>query len=304
MVDILLATYNGEKYLSEQIMSLINQTYKDIRIIIRDDGSTDDTIAIIEKLQQKYSDKIILIHDEIKCGSAKSNFMNLLKYASAEYVMFCDQDDYWFPEKVQATLECMKANEQKKQCPLIIYSDYIPADSELNPIDFKKKSNQVYNEKLDLNHLLVQNYINGCAMMINKELYQEVLIYQEEMLMHDWWLAIYGAAFGKIVHLKKELMYYRQHGKNCVGAVNIKSFSYIKSKILDKETKNANVQYVRQARAFYELYGKKMSAKKRKVFETFLNIPNQAKIQRIFTILKGRYLKNTFVRILGQLWYS
>lgn len=303
MVQILLATYNGELYLREQIGSLLKQTEKQIEILIRDDGSTDGTLQIIQEMCQKYPEQIKWIQDEKKCGSALRNFYALLSYADADYVMFCDQDDVWFENKVATTLEAMKQEEEKSGQPLLIYSDYIPTDADLNPIVIQKKSNQIDHAKLDVNHLLVQNYVTGCTMMMNRALYENVLEYREEMLMHDWWIAIYAATFGRIMHLQEPLMYYRQHGGNCVGAVNVKSIRYIWKKLRDKETKNANRLYYRQAESFYQLYEERMRGEEREIFSQFLRLPNCKKWKRMEILIKGRYLKSTGVRILGQLWY-
>lgn len=303
MVQILVATYNGEKYVEEQIMSLLNQTYQNIQILIRDDNSSDDTKIILKNLSDKYSEKIVLIDDDCICGSAQSNFMRLMRYATSEYIMFCDQDDYWFPEKVQSMLKIMKQQEKKDKGPILIYSDYQVTDENLNPIRENKKSNQIYKAKLDINHLLVQNYITGCTIMVNKELYEHTQEYKKEILMHDWWLAIYAATFGKIKHYPRVLMYYRQHGNNCVGAVNVKSLKYIREKAFDKNVRKSNTAYVKQAARFYEFYGAEMSEESKQKFLYFLKIPTRKKIMRILMLCKGHYFKSTFLRIVGQLRY-
>ena len=303
MIEILLATYNGEKYLEEQIQSLIDQTYKDIRILIRDDNSMDNTVPLIKDLEKRYPGKVIYVQDNEECGSAKANFMALLKHATAEYVMFCDQDDVWLPDKVQDMFDEMKRQEKEFCGPLLIYSDYISVDKNLKPLNENKKNSQVYNPKLDLNHLLVQNYINGCCMIVNKNLYEKTLVYREEMLMHDWWIAIYAATFGKIVHMNKSLMYYRQHGDNVVGSVDIRSLQYVKIKLMSKDTKKANMLYIQQAAAFYEEYEKEMEVWQKEVIKAFLEIPNLTKISRIMNLRRGKYLKSTMLRRIGQYFY-
>lgn len=303
MVEVLLATYNGETYIEEQVLSLINQTYQDLKIIIRDDNSSDNTKIVINKLKKKYPEKIVLIEDCDICGSAKANFMKLLKYAKADYVMFCDQDDFWFPEKVEKMLCEMKKHEQEFGGPILIYSDYIATDEKLNPLNENIKNGQVYNPKLDLNHLIVQNYINGCAMMVNRALYKNTLRYRDEMLMHDWWLAIYAATFGQAIHMNVPLMFYRQHSGNVVGAVDIRSFKYIKMKILSKETKKANDEYIKQIAAFLDEFRDCINEKEREIIETFLDIPKHGKIYRVNALIKGKYLKSTLLRKLGQFFY-
>ena len=101
MIAILMSTYNGERYLREQIDSLLNQTYKDWKLYIRDDGSTDETISIIESYVNDYPDLIVLLKDDLgNLGSARS-FMRILSVVDADYYMFCDQDDVWLPNKVK-----------------------------------------------------------------------------------------------------------------------------------------------------------------------------------------------------------
>lgn len=304
MVQILLATYNGECFVKEQIESLMKQTYNNIQVIVRDDGSSDETVNILNKLKTIYSDKLFIVKDKKKCGSSKSNFMQLLKHATADYVMFCDQDDFWFSEKVHTTLKAMKKYEElNPEKPVLIYSNYEETDSQLIPIKSNKKNNQIYNEHLDVNHLLVQNYVTGCTMMINKLLYQNTLEYRDEMLMHDWWIALYAATFGKIIHIQDVLMYYRQHQNNVVGAINVRSLSYIIRKALDNNTKNSMQAYLRQADAFYKLYENSMSLYNKKIYKEFLNIITYGKLKRVLLLLKRKYLKSTLMRIIGQVLY-
>lgn len=103
MIDILMATYNGEKYLRPQLDSILRQSNTDWRLIIRDDCSTDNTVQIIREYQQQYPDKFILVQADAPSGSAQNNFFQLIKYwqqhGTADYVMFADQDDVWLQKK-------------------------------------------------------------------------------------------------------------------------------------------------------------------------------------------------------------
>ena len=113
MIDILMATYNGERYISEQIESILNQTYKNWKLYIRDDGSKDNTISIIRDFEKQYPNKIILVKDKKNGLGAKCNFAELMKYSKQEYCMFSDQDDIWIDNKIEKTLEKMKQAEKK-----------------------------------------------------------------------------------------------------------------------------------------------------------------------------------------------
>lgn len=302
MIEILLATYNGEKYLREQIDSLLNQTYEDFRIIVRDDGSDDGTIDIIKDYVSQYPHKVVFIEDAVKCGNPASNFMQLIQYATGDYIMFCDQDDVWFPTKLAAMMEEMERQEADKGVPVLVYGDYIIVDENLNRISQQGKS-QIHNKKLDLAHLLVQNYVTGCCIMVNGALYRQIGQYSNDILMHDWWIAIYAIAFGKIEHLQAELMLYRQHSGQSVGARNIRSVSYIWAKLRSGDSKDSMAQYVRQAKFFLAQYGEAICKKNKKLLEAFIDIPQQGKIKKIFTLCKYRFFKNTVPRALGQLWY-
>lgn len=306
MVDILLATYNSEKYLEEQINSILLQIYRDWQLIIRDDGSTDGTLNIIARYIKQYPNKIRLVKDDVVCGSAKSNFFQLLSYASNDYVMFCDHDDYWLEDKVEVSLNRLKQEEKKlvKLIPLIVFTDYYVVDSKLNIIQESTTKNlQVARPYITLNSLLVQNYITGCTMIFNKSLYSRIGQVGDEALMHDWWLALFASAFGEIIYLDIPTIKYRQHGNNCVGAVDVKSIQYVKKKIMDSDTKQSYGKLFKQAKSFSKMYGKDMKPENYKIVDRFVKLQEKNKICKIYATLRFNYCKSNFVRILGQIYY-
>ena len=101
MIDILMATYNGEKYIEEQIISILKQSVCDWNLIIQDDCSNDKTVDIIKKYAERYPDKIKYYLRKHQSGSAYKNFFSMIKYSNAEYVMFADQDDVWKEDKIE-----------------------------------------------------------------------------------------------------------------------------------------------------------------------------------------------------------
>jgi glycosyltransferase involved in cell wall biosynthesis len=110
-VQILLATYNGARFLREQLDSLFNQTFQDFTVLIRDDGSTDNTVQIIEEYNQKFPNKITLLEDSFKNVGATQNFGILLENATADYIFFCDQDDIWVKHKIEKSLQKIQSLE-------------------------------------------------------------------------------------------------------------------------------------------------------------------------------------------------
>lgn len=309
--DILLASYNGENYIAEQLDSLLNQTEQEFRILIHDDGSTDRTAAIIREYQERFPDKILLIEDGIRWGSPAENFMSLIGYEvrnrRAEYVMFCDQDDFWFADKVRATLEAMRVREKAaggRQVPVLVFSDYIAADEQLHPLKIRENHLQIAGFHLDLPHLLVQNYVTGCTMMVNRAALEWAGAYDPRMQMHDWWIALYTGAAGEIFHLNRKLMYYRQHGKNDVGAKDVKSLKYRLKKLRDPAIRLSMQKNLDQASLLKERHYQKLPAESRSTLDRFLEVQNSPKWKKICILAKGRYLKSDLVRSIGELILS
>lgn len=221
-VLILMATYNGSLFLKEQLQSIRDQTYSNWKLLIRDDNSTDDTRQIIASFTAIDS-RISLIEDDLGNLGSCQNFSTLLQYdKNAEYMMFSDQDDFWFPSKIEHTFAEMIAQENRGTAlPLLVYTDFMYADAKLQPL-FSSK--EILTENVTLKKLLAENHIYGCTMMINKPL----ITYSGEIPLvaenHDYWIALVAASLGKIVHLPEETLLYRQHGRNVSGSYNDNSF--------------------------------------------------------------------------------
>ena len=307
MVDILMATYNGGKYIRDQIDSILRQTYKEFRLLIRDDGSTDETLDIIYEYIEKYPQKINLITDNEKCGSPASNFMQLIRYATADYVMYSDQDDLWLPDKIKVTLGRMQKEENKvgKNVPILVFAKYRVVNSELE--DYNYNINEISNFKdgnFRLNNLLVESYILGCLMMLNRSLYRLIGDYSPFIRMHDVWTALVAGAMGKIYYEPQIVMLYRQHNNNCVGTINIKSMKYRLSRLGDKRTRNIQYQYMKQAELLIERYEDILDEYSKNTILKFINIFHEkSKVKRVICLLKGQYLKSDFFQVIGQIWY-
>jgi len=244
-IDILLATYNGQEYLAEQIDSILAQSNQDWQLLIRDDESCDDTLSIIKDYLSRYSSKIKLIEDNDLHLGAKLNFQRLLEHSTAKYIMFCDQDDVWLNQKIEVTLKTMQAAEKNyPNKPIMVHSDSIVVDANLKNIaDSKWAYEKIWPRKNDdLNRIMSQNVATGCTIMINKRAKNVSLPIPKDAIMHDWWIAIKVAKHGKIVYIPDKLVLYRQHPGNLVGAkkapeMNIQGFlemlPSLKEKILN-----------------------------------------------------------------------
>ena len=217
-VAILLATYNGVKYLHEQIDSIINQTFVDWHLYIHDDGSNDNTLAIAKDYAAKIPEKITVL-DYPAQGGACNNFFSLVETVEAPYYMFCDQDDIWHDTKVEKCLEAIKREEEKiSGLPYLSYCNLRIVDEMCNVIhdDFWDTC-QLYPEMYEtLNHR-VSFTIPGCTMMINHRA-KEISGNHSAAFMHDGWFTIRTLAEkGKLIAVPEALMDYRQHSTNTVG---------------------------------------------------------------------------------------
>jgi len=205
LVSIAMATYNGEKFLSEQLDSIYKQTYKNIEVIVCDDCSTDTTINILEEYKQKYGLKYYL--NEKNLGYVK-NFEKVASLCNGEFIAFSDQDDIWLPEKIEILLKNIENN-------LLIFSD-----AQVININKEIISNSRYDYLSKLENVkpaYYQNFIKknafGCMILINKKLLNHALPFKKE-IGHDNWLIITATKLDSIIFIDRQLIMYRIHGQN------------------------------------------------------------------------------------------
>lgn len=304
-IEILLATYNGEKYIDQQINSIINQTYTNWKILFRDDGSTDNTVRIIEKFIEAYPDKMMLVIDKEKNLGASGNFSRLLESSQSDYTMFCDQDDVWLPDKIKLTLEKMRELESStpKETPLLVHTDLEIVDQDL--ITISKSMFEFQNldkHSNSINKMLVQNNITGCTVMINKNLRNISKPIPKDIIMHDWWIALVASVFGEIGFVNGQTIKYRQHGSNDTGAKGY-SIKYILERIKSIKKMYAVVyKNIRQANTFYKRYSTKFEAEKKEKVQAYATILEKSAIQRLIIIRKNKFSKQGELRNLG-FWF-
>jgi glycosyltransferase involved in cell wall biosynthesis len=230
MIDILLATYNGEKYLNQQIDSILAQTCQDWQLLIRDDCSSDNTTGIIKNYTSKFPDKIRFIEDCKRHLGLAQNFAALLKSAQSNYIMFCDQDDVWLPNKIELTLNAMKEAEQNSPgLPLLVHTDLRLVDETLKTVaqsfwELNKISPQ---DDCRLKKIIYRNVVTGCTMMINKKAKDISAPIPKQARLHDWWIAVNVAKNGRIIHIPVQTILYRQHSGNIIGARKYRKLSAV-----------------------------------------------------------------------------
>jgi len=217
MIAILLATYNGDKYLSEQLDSIIAQTYKNWILYIHDDGSNDKTIEIIKKYTNRYNN-IIYLEDDLKhIGPAKSFFW-LLEKVNSDYYFFADQDDVWLTEKIEISLKTIKRNEDKfGKIPLLAFSDLTVVDEQLCNISSSLWEYTKISNVLETKFLKCLALVTGCTIVINAAGKKIALKYKDKAIMHDSLLALSISLHGKVIPIHQSLIKYRQHSSNSIG---------------------------------------------------------------------------------------
>lgn len=229
-ISICMATYNGEQFLKPQLESILAQSNQDWQLLIRDDGSDDNTMRIVEDYAERLPGKIRLVTDNGSRLGASLNFGKLLEYADTEYILFSDQDDVWLPNKIELTLNAMKATERiYPDKPILMHTDLKVVDSDLNIIADSMWSYQKLFPEMgdDLSKIMAQNVVTGCAMMINRKARDVSIPIPAEAIMYDWWIAMNVARYGKIVYLSAPSILYRQHSDNRIGAKEAKNISII-----------------------------------------------------------------------------
>ncbi|HEO5282085.1 TPA: glycosyltransferase family 2 protein [Streptococcus agalactiae] len=293
-VNILMATYNGEKFLAQQIESIQKQTFKEWNLLIRDDGSSDRTCDIIRNFTAKDSRiRFINENEHHNLGVIKS-FFTLVNYEVADFYFFSDQDDVWLPEKLSVSLEAAK--HKASDVPLLVYTDLKVVNQELNILQDSMIRAQSHHANTTLLPELTENTVTGGTMMINHAL-AEKWFTPNDILMHDWFLALLAASLGEIIYLDLPTQLYRQHDNNVLGARTMDK----RFKILREGPKSIFTRYwklihdsQKQASLIVDKYGDIMTANDLELIKCFIKIDKQPFMTRLRWLWKYGYSKNQF----------
>jgi len=280
--------------------------------VIRDDGSQDKTLGIIRSFKARFPDKVTLLEDRRENHGATANFSQLLAHSTAEYVMFCDQDDIWLPHKMKVTIETMLALEERhgRDMPLLVHADVKVVDSGLGEIAPSlwqyQRSDPVSGTRLQ--RLLLQNVATGCTIMINKSLRDRALPIPDAAIMHDWWLALVAAAFGHIGHLSEPVLLYRQHEKSDIGAKSW-NLTVALRQLTDPhqlslsltEGKKVTLRLQRQADAFLRQYEGMLHDEVRRMIDLYSRLSEMNYITRRYYMIKYGFFYADLLRNVGRL---
>lgn len=277
-VAILLSTYNGEKYLKEQLDSLINQTYKNIDIIIRDDGSKDNTVKIIKEYQEKYDN--IFLDEGKNIGFIKSFFELLKSTKNADIYSYCDQDDVWEIDKIERAVDFIE--KEKSNVPILYFSNSDYYDANMVFLGHAPKD-KVYNFR----NSLVECVTQGMTMCINKNMRDTIVKdIPQNTTFHDWWTYMIASGFGKIIYDDKSEVRYRRHNKSVTvegrGFLEFQIWR-IKKFFLGDSLKQIKKQIIE----YSNLYREKLNKEDKKILDLF----NKPKYNFLIALKKTFYLK-------------
>lgn len=300
---ILMSTYNGEKYVDEQLESILNQSIKDVDILIRDDGSRDKTTQIINKWLDKFPERIKLEAKENK-GVVES-FFELVKLASLDYdyYFFSDQDDYWDKKKIEKAIERMKSfskNEKIGYC------------SNLNLVDINLKfMAKRYTKELtpSLRNCFIENIVTGCTYGVSSSLFIEIKKDIKEVEgdikkipMHDYHFYFLTTLYGKLIYDDNSYIEYRQHGNNVIGMEKNK-IKFIIQRMKNAFKRNSNDKRIEYLMFIKENYQDKLPSLEKKFLLELLDNYNYI-LKRLKFILKNEFVRqNKIESYLSKITY-
>lgn len=299
-VQILLSTYNGEKYVEQQLDSLLQQEYKNLEILIRDDGSSDKTVSILETYQDQYPN-VKVIKGENK-GVISSFFELALKASeSADYFAFCDQDDFWKPTKISRAIDLME--KENSDGSLLYCSRLDIVDENLQLL----KQSQILPQEVGLENAIIQNVATGCTIVFNKallELFKSHLpSIIEKVTMHDAWFYLLGSAFGKVIYDEQSHILYRQHSSNTLGMADNK-FKSALIRYKKFQEKGHEKPFTQQAEEFYRLFKGDLDSNQKKMVEDYLYKRNSFFERALYSINNPLYRQNRRDTIIFRILYS
>lgn len=263
-VNVLLSTYNGAKFMIQQLDSVSNQSYKNIVIHIRDDGSTDETPNLLKSYAKGYSNIEVVYGQNL--GVFKT-FLKLLCEADegSSFYAFCDQDDIWLKDKLKNAISAIKTYDQSQ--PIMYCSRIEYVDEKLNHLGYSRIP-----EQINFANALVENVVSGCTVVLNRKARELILAnVPNTVYMHDWWFYLVISAFGKIFYDNNIYIKYRLHENNAAGAGTNLIQQMIRRSIKLIKKKNSSFIYTMQLKQFQKCFASSLDKQNLQIIHKFLN---------------------------------
>lgn len=290
-VQVLISTYNGEKYIASQIESILNQTYKNISILIRDDGSADNTVKILEEFQER---RLIKYYSSGGNISFTASFFDLIHNAdkNCDYFVFADQDDYWMPNRIENAINDIENNECAEGMPILHSCRFTLVDENLTPINRRIK----ISKPLGLGNAFIDCPFLGFTLLFNNKMLElmEMVKSTEDLISHDMTINIIACVFGKIITGKNNDILYRQHSKNFSGGLGKNFLKEIKIKTKNIIFFMRNDPNTKNVKTIYKIYNSMMDDKNREIFLKFIN-RNKSLANRFNIVFDKNFRRQTFI---------
>lgn len=295
-IHIVIATYNGQMYIREQLESVLANNYKDISIEVCDDGSTDGTIGIVKEYVDNYPN--ITLHENPQNLGYTMNFLEGIRRSTSPYIMLCDQDDIWHEDKIEKTYERMRGFEKEngESVPLLVFTDAMNFDSGSgeNLGSFHKNSHLDI-KKMDTAHIFMENKCIGCTVMVNAAVLNYLSVLPKEIRVHDWWLALICSNFGKISYIAETTLQYRQHSGNMIGGSGFAE--YLKKRITNLHRQREAIRETfAQGEAFYKIFGAELPEAKQKIAQQFAQMSHTGALGRRMKMMRFGFCKSGLIR--------
>lgn len=302
-VTIAMSVFNAENYLEQQLQSLTLQSYKNWKLLVRNNGSTDRTLAILKDFQNlQGKDRVKIINTKHTINQVYNSFAQLVDKIRTRYVMLCDGDDFWLPEKIKDAVKEISKMEiiHGSEVPLLYHTDLTLVDHELSPfaISMWKAQRLNPNRKHAIN-CLMHNHAIGNTFIFNQALKAKVKLRPCYLIMHDVFYLTIASLFGVVSYGKKSHTLYRQHSGNVVGGEVLYGWKSLYGKLNPRMIKRAINKKCQLAKEILALHGNQMSPSDFSAFQDIAKIPSSSWLRRRFYLLKHRVFMNGFLRTLA-----
>ena len=306
---VLLTAYNGSANLHELVDSLRSQTDPGFTVLMQDDGSEDGTPGLLKSIAAQDS-RFIFGSEQGKHLGAAGNFLSLIRQSTADYCLLCDQDDVWEPEKLAVLKQALQDLEAQygPETPLLVHSDcsLIDQSGALTGDSFFR--HQGWDPgAVSLQRLLVQNNVTGCTLIMNRPLRELIASHAKakDLFMHDWFIALTAAAFGRIAFVHRPLTRYRQHGGNAIGASTkpllLRGLDALRNR---KDAKRRILLTYTHTKVFRKLYEGELPADALSVVDAYLSTQRMRKLSRVMAVRRMGCTMQSPVTRMGQILFG
>ena len=306
---VLLTAFNGSAHLPALLDSLRSQTDPDFFVLMQDDGSTDDTQSLLRDVSLQDSRFRFGTEQGMHLGAA-GNFISLIRQADADWCLLCDQDDLWEPEKIAVLKQAMQDLESRNGCdtPLLVHSDCSLIDDSGEKTGDSFFRHQGWDPgAVTLPRLLVQNNVTGCTLIMNRPLRELVAAHAraKDLFMHDWFIALTAASFGRIAFVDRPLTRYRQHADNVVGAsarsLLARGIAALRNR---KDARRRILLTYTHTKVFRKLCGDELPAEAKSILDAYLATQHMRKIPRVLAVRRMGCVMQSPVTRLGQILFG